>query len=162
MTDPEREEAGKKAKSYQVRWRELPRLFARWFRIMRAWENEDWPAMAALLEPVVRERQTTDGDVILLGHAYTKLGRLQEAAWYFEEIDGSEPLSKGEKMAYCNSYAYALARTGRLDQAKQHVAKFERSGWPEAQRQWGDRLLESGSAPGEVPHEPSRPKTKLH
>jgi len=129
----------------------------RWFRVRRAWERKQWERVVDLLEALVRERQSTDGDRVMLAHAYTKQGRLEQAAWYFEAVSEDEPLSKDETIAYCNSYAYVLARRGRLKDAKTHVRRFDRRRWPKAEREWAKVLLDATSPPvappgGKGPH----------
>gem|GEM_PF-6328119 len=118
--------------------------------------------MVELLETPVRQTQNTEGDRVILAHAYTKQGRLEQASWYFESITEDEPLSKDERIAYCNSYAYVLARAGRLDDAKAHVRRFDRRRWPKAERKWAEALLEASSAPSAPPEKGDPSKRRLH
>jgi hypothetical protein len=129
-----------------------PWQIARLWRALDAWGESDWPRMIALLQPVAERGVDTDSDRLLLGLAHTRLGQWEEGIWYFQQVSGKLWVER-ERIIHCNTFAYALARAGRLAEAQAHVRRFNRETWPSRQRQWGDQFLRSSGLPSEVPEE---------
>src|SRR5262245_51514691 len=133
-----------------------PWQIARLWRAIDAWGESDWHRMIALLRPVADRGLDTDSDRLLLGLAHTRLGQWEQAIAYFQQVSGRLLLER-ERIIHCNTFAYALARAGRLTEAQAHIGRFRRDTWPSLQRLWGDDLLGSSGSTSDVPEESVSP-----
>jgi hypothetical protein len=103
----------------------------------------------------------SNGELILLGVAFARQGRLADALAHFGRVT-TQDLLKSEEPVFFNEYASALYRAGQAADGANLLRNAPLDGFPEPQRRWATEFVKSVGRTDCPPLEGLKPPRVLH